>query len=758
MLRRIVLILLAVAALGLGRPAASQDVEVRYDNHALVRVEIASELDIAALRSIGARLAGEAVGIGPVEYVLSPEGLAALQASGLEFRVLVDNLQPLIDAERQRLAAGGVAGGWFNDFKDYDAVNAKLAELAALRPDLASTFVVGNSLQGRPINGIRITGPGADKPAVLLNGCQHAREWIAVMVPMYIADRLLSEYDVDPVVQDLVDAVEFLIIPIVNPDGYVYSWGPDRLWRKNRRDNGNGTIGVDLNRNWDYGWGLNSGSSPFGGDETYRGPFAFSEPETQAMRDFYLANPQLVTNIDFHSHGQLILYPWGYTGDLAPDVVLLDALGDDMASSILAVHGRTYTNQQGIDLYPASGISIDWTYGDQAVFSYTFELRSGGGSGFELPPGEIIPNCEEIFPAVLDLAEFTTQGVLFEFPVGLPAVVEADATTPVQVQITPVTAALAPGTARLLARVGASGAFTETSLNDLGGSLFEGLLPAVPCGDVVQFYFEVETDDAVVHRSPGDAPAAVHEAESFQIGVGFADDFESDLGWAVANDGLTDGAWERGVPISNAVCDRGNPGSDADGSGQCYLTDNSSASNCNSDVDGGTTTLTSPAMDASDPAAAIAYWRWYNNSAGSNPQSDTFAVEVSDDDGASWVALETVGPAGPEVSGGWFRKEFPITEIAGIANSSLFRIRFHATDLGGGSVVEAAVDGVEIRSLFCDGAEPCPWDFDGDGGVGITDFLFLLGNWGTPNADTDGDGDTGITDFLGVLGNWGPCP
>ena len=98
-----------------------------------------------------------------------------------------------------------------------------------------------------------------------------------MMVPMYIADRLVSDYDTDPVIQDLVDRVEFIIVPIVNPDGYVHTWGPDRLWRKNRRDNGHGTFGVDPNRNWDFGWG-GAGSSGITNSETYRGTAPFSEP------------------------------------------------------------------------------------------------------------------------------------------------------------------------------------------------------------------------------------------------------------------------------------------------------------------------------------------------------------------------------------------------------------------------------------------------------------------------------------------------
>ena len=297
---------------------------------------------------------------------------------------------------------------WFSNYRDYDAVNAKLNDFVARRPDLVSPLVIGTSHEGRMINGVRVTGSAdskQDKPSVLLNGGQHANEWIPVMATMYIADRIIAEYDSNPVVRTLANQVEFIIIPTVNPDGYVYSWETARLWRWNRRDNGDGTFGVDLNRNWGFHWG-EDGASAEPGSLTYRGPAPFSEPETRAMRDFYLANPQIISNIDFHSSSQLVLSPWAYTRDTLPsDHILLDALASTMAASITNVHGTAYRTGNAADMYPMSGASIDWAYGSQGVFSYTIELRPDGGHS--LPPEQIIPNGEEIFPAVLDLARFT---------------------------------------------------------------------------------------------------------------------------------------------------------------------------------------------------------------------------------------------------------------------------------------------------------------------------------------------------------------
>jgi murein tripeptide amidase MpaA len=735
--------------------ARDGDEPVRYDDHALVRARITSAADIQTMRKIATTLMSEGEGIGLVDYVVSPGGLKAMEASGITYRVLVENLQPLIDEERERLAAGGVAGSpWFGTFRDYDAVNAKLDELETLRPDLASVFVAGLSLEGREIRGIRITGPGTDKPAVLLNSCQHAREWASVMVNMYAADQLITQYDVDQVVKDLVDEVEFFVIPIVNPDGYIYTWGPNRLWRKNRRNNGNGTFGVDLNRNWGYQWGYdNEGSDPYSGSDTYRGPAPFSEPETQVMRDFYLAHPRIVANLDFHTHGFLILYPWGYDYVTAPDVDLLHDLGETMEDSIFAVHGVPYTNQQGVYLYPTNGDSIDWTYGDQGVFSYTVELRTGGSSGHELPPWEIIPNGEEIFPAVLDIAEFATQGVQFGFPSGVPDAVEADFQTPVQVRITGITAGLEPGTAKIFTRVGASGPFAEAALTDLGGRLFEGLLPAAPCREVVQFYFEVQTTDTVVHHSPDDAPVSYYEATAYEITVAIADNFETDQGWTTEVHGATTGYWIRGVPVDDPGWDH-DPAADGDGSGQAFLTHNQPG---NTDVDQGEVLLMSPLLDLSAGNLVISYEYFLRLT---DPEStDHLLVEISSNgDTGPWTLITD-----HDTDGGLTWRHHEITQAdldaVGVTPTSTMMIRFTANDADPQSINEAGVDGFVVRSLFCE-APPCPWDCEDapDDTVDVGDFLALLAQWGSPGTcDFDGGG-VGVTDFLELLANWGLCP
>ncbi len=237
---------------------------------------------------------------------------------------------------------------------------------------------------------------------MLIDGTQHAREWLATMSTMCVADRLVHDYDRDPAVRDFVDHTELWVVPVVNPDGYQYTWSTDRYWRKNRR----GGYGVDLNRNFSVAWG-GGGSSGSKRAETYRGEYAFSEPETRALRDL-VEREGIALHIDFHTYSQLVLFPWNHTSTPAPDRDRLAAIGDRMTSAIYATHQATYKLMQGVELFPAAGTMTDWMYGEARARSYTIELRPDGWpdrgrGGFVQPPEQIRATCDEAMAAVLEL-------------------------------------------------------------------------------------------------------------------------------------------------------------------------------------------------------------------------------------------------------------------------------------------------------------------------------------------------------------------
>lgn len=295
-------------------------------------------------------------------------------------------------------------------FHTYAEVEAELQALAARYPALARVSSIGKSVEGRELWAIKISdnaGSSEGEPVVALLGGHHAREWIAVDVPLLIARHLLDHYASDAAIQELVDAAEIWIVPLVNPDGHHYSVMTDRLWRKNRRDNGDGTFGVDLNRNYEYMWG-GPGSSGSTYSEIYRGPSPFSEPETQAVRDFLQQNPPQAL-ISYHSYSQLVLYPWGHTYTPAPGEALLRDLSVAIADAIRAVHNVRYTPQQSSQLYLASGDTGDWLYALSSAPSFTIELRPRSNPGFELPEREIQPTFEENLPAALYLIAWAIQ-------------------------------------------------------------------------------------------------------------------------------------------------------------------------------------------------------------------------------------------------------------------------------------------------------------------------------------------------------------
>ncbi len=296
-------------------------------------------------------------------------------------------------------------------YHTYAEVNSELHQLAGNHAGLAQVSSLGKSVQGRDLWAIKISDAAAqneNEPVFVLLGGHHAREWISVDVPFLLARHLLEKYNTDTLVTRLVNSAEIWIVPMVNPDGHQYSVTNQRLWRKNRRDNGDGTFGVDLNRNYGYQWG-GPGSSGDTFSDIYRGPSAFSEPETQAVRDFLQAHPPQAL-ITYHNFSQLVLYPWGHTHNPAPDHSVLNNLAVALADRIRTVHGQNYTPQQAAALYLASGDTTDWLYGLFSAPAFTIELRPNSVSpGFELPENQIQATFEENLPAALFLLDWVMQ-------------------------------------------------------------------------------------------------------------------------------------------------------------------------------------------------------------------------------------------------------------------------------------------------------------------------------------------------------------
>ncbi|KAF2348133.1 Peptidase M14 carboxypeptidase A, partial [Trinorchestia longiramus] len=246
------------------------------------------------------------------------------------------------------------------------------------------------------------SGTVADAPVIWLDCGVHAREWVSHATCMYVLDQLTSGYGVDSAVTDLLSSYDVHVLPITNPDGYVYTWSDERLWRKNRVPYGL-CYGADVNRNWDSNFG-GEGSSDLPCADTYHGPSPFSEVESDALRATLESLGSRVKGVfSLHSYSQYWMYPYGFTEDLAADYEEMDRVAAIAVAALEAVHGTSYIYGNIADvIYVASGGSVDYTYNNFGiVYSYAVELRDTGTFGFLLPAVQIIPTAEEFLAGFL---------------------------------------------------------------------------------------------------------------------------------------------------------------------------------------------------------------------------------------------------------------------------------------------------------------------------------------------------------------------
>ena len=243
----------------------------------------------------------------------------------------------------------------------YAEAVAEMNNLHAQYPSLVSVpESLGAGWEHRPVWAFKVSSsPTSDngKPGVLYTGVHHAREPIGVTITLGFARYLCQNYSTDPGIKALVDNRQIWFVPIVNPDGYVYNQTyTDSLWRKNRRNNGDGTYGVDLNRNYPYIWGYdNIGSSSTPLSETYRGPSAGSEPEVQAVMALMMREGYFKTALNYHSYSNLWIYPWGYVNENTVDSIVYR----DLAEEITGYNGYSYGTGMETVGYVSNGDSDD---------------------------------------------------------------------------------------------------------------------------------------------------------------------------------------------------------------------------------------------------------------------------------------------------------------------------------------------------------------------------------------------------------------
>lgn len=312
--------------------------------------------------------------------------------------------------ERPRNFNGGTYQGNFR----YSEMLEELDRMAALYPHLISSKqTIGDikTHEGRPIHWVRISDNAdqdEDEPEILYTALHHAKEPVSLTQLIYFMWHILDNHDTDKQLQEVLKNTELYFIPCVNPDGYVYNETVrpqgGGLWRKNRRVNGDGTFGVDLNRNYGHKWGFdNEGSSGNTSSDVYRGPSAFSEPETRAVRDFAMSHDFKIA-LNYHSFGNFLIYPYGYTDKPTEDFDVFQELAALLTSENKFVHGT------GLETlaYRTNGDADDWMYsgdGKEKIFSMTPEV-GGQEHGFWPHADDVEFLCKSALKQNLDAAFF----------------------------------------------------------------------------------------------------------------------------------------------------------------------------------------------------------------------------------------------------------------------------------------------------------------------------------------------------------------
>ncbi len=634
-----------------------------------------------------------------------------LRNKGISFTVVYDDVIAFyqsrftFDPSLSRDLGYGSMGGFFT----YSEVEAKLDEFRTNYPTLITArSSIGKSRQNRDLWAVKISdNPDIDEPEpeAIIDSLTHAREPQGMMSTLYFMDWVLENYPTDPMAKFLVEEREMWIVPVQNPDGYVYNeqTNPNGggMWRKNRRYNNFYSRGVDLNRNWSYKWGYdNMGSSGSPSSETYRGPSAMSEPEDQAMGSF-ISSRGAVERLSIHCYGNMWIIPWCYDYILTPDDALFRAVADEMAPDGYDI-GTSWEL-----LYLVNGGSVDWDYGDQGILTFSPEMGRVT-DGFWPSTDRIVPIAQKNLPSLQYF--FAISGSFLEWEdtafsevVGngnghpepgetIDVVVDitnkglADCGTPVTLNIS----TTSPDVNILTGSVQLSAIPSRTTVDNAAQPFVLEILPGAGHGDVFDIVLELLFDGARLEGK-----------ESFIVGVPRVvvfDDMEADEGWQAGapGDTATAGIWERADPNGTWLSGKPmQPEDDHTAAGtDCFVTGNSppGADPGDNDVDDGKTTLVSPLFDLTGGIMPrIGYSRWWANAFGRGGIDDEFLVEISNDGGSTWMEFEKT--AGGQYN---FWEEVLINVEDVITPTDSMRVRFVAEDAGAiypnQSIVEAAID------------------------------------------------------------------
>jgi carboxypeptidase T len=330
-----------------------------------------------------------------------------LKAHVLGDKISLDSFEGQDRIQEYKCKLTGAPNPNAKDYHSFEQMEKVLDQAVLDHPDIAKKVSLGKSAEGRDIWALKVTGDvhtdTSHKSGIVVTGCHHAREWMTVEAPLQLIHDITDNPD-SPENQRRLAESELWIVPVANPDGYEFSRNENSWWRKNRRPLGvdqsgekTSAIGVDLNRNYWDGKDEHlfvyrpagdtpgntrddfSATSDNPRRDTYRGPFGGSEPEVKALLDFELSHSNIKGVLDYHSYGDVILYPYGHTRKESPNTELYREIGTKMQE---ATSG--FRLEQSVGLYPASGTSDD-THDLNGILNFTIEM----GRSFQPNPKTI---------------------------------------------------------------------------------------------------------------------------------------------------------------------------------------------------------------------------------------------------------------------------------------------------------------------------------------------------------------------------------
>ncbi len=404
-------------------------------------------------------------------------------------------------------------------YRNYTEIRTILLQTVADYPDIAVLYDIGDSWEktagvaDRDILAIKISDNvevDEDEPEFLLLALHHAREWPTSETAVKVIQNLTEGYGSDDRISWLIDNREIWIVPVVNPDGLDYALTEDDMWRKNRRDNLDGNFGVDLNRNYNGSengdplgaWG-GAGTSTYTSSDIYCGESAFSEPETQAVRDLARAHDFQIA-FDFHTYDDSVMWPWGYTTNLTVD----DEYFVDIGQQLAALNG--YDAAQSVALYPTTGDSLDWLYGSLNIFPFLFEM---GATSFHPDYEEDVLEIvyENIAPTLLGI-ELSGDRLQLPFEISHTPIADS-AYSPSGYDVSAdITAHRGVETTSLkVVYRSDGGSWVESAMSeDSSNDTYVATIPSQSPGTLVEYYIFAEDLGGIELTSPRYAPYAVH--------------------------------------------------------------------------------------------------------------------------------------------------------------------------------------------------------------------------------------------------------